>query len=588
MQRALKLSKKKHVLLMLTFLVALFVLIWTCYYLLILKSMSKRKMVVQKKQLHMSFDEVCESAAGEWESIQKDVFIKKSALFYFLDARFLRIHVLRRGSAPNRFGLFIEIVHKSALLDRKHEMYTNETRLVHGTSSGDYHFNLIDANFDLKSIVKNVKHVKIRVRVKELNTSNMTGSYLDVKVKNLSNDFGSKKGSMLCAKCFYMSEQSGYLPLKWWIEINRMGGYDRIQFCDHAVEKSANFERLFSDNRPFLHVQRLECIPNLQNQDKYRHFKYINYTRLEYEPTEKFDVTKMDTINQLILNECYLEHVDKYRYISSIDTDEVVIPKLVPHLINLDQEFAFMSKSDFENPELEMVKCDRFKTATEEKKQKFELFLDSVKEATRIIGQSTSYFVNQGYFLENEFMSHLFDSFERTLNSSVSSSSLKFNVTYQNTREGPFTFEVAISKQSELKYAKNLMNLYRRVVAPFLEKNKALIEKHVKNFDRLFATVGYLNSFALGKTIHNTNVTFDLSLHFMDVFYRAEATGTIRIIKDMHHEKAYDYLDSNYAHMSHFRKQQYFNYKTIDFRDVFFDFNYFQCYFKPILAKFSQ
>jgi hypothetical protein len=44
-----------------------------------------------------------------------------------------------------------------------------------------------------------------------------------------------------------------------------------------------------------------------------------------------------------------------------------------------------------------------------------------------------------------------------------------------------------------------------------------VIAQNVKYFDRMFAIVGELNNFALGKTLHDTRVTADFSLHFMEV-----------------------------------------------------------------------
>jgi hypothetical protein len=106
----------------------------------------------------------------------------------------------------------------------------------------------------------------------------------------------------------------------------------------------------------------------------------------------------MDTINQLILNECYLENVDTYRHVSVFDIDETVIANLSPQFLSLDEIFNFTLSP-------KNVTCDRF---DDSKNARFDRFLDVVKNRSSTFREHTSYFVNQGYYLDHEFMVYLF------------------------------------------------------------------------------------------------------------------------------------------------------------------------------------
>ena len=274
---------------------------------------------------NMTFDQKCDKY-GEWESIDNNVFIKRNAIYYFIDSNWLRIHVLRRGSLSQNFSLHVKLTDNSHKVKAK--FFINQTRLMHGFSSSKFFFSMIDANLDftqpdLKYLKDSMKDLKMSLRVREIISRNQTLAYMSVKMRNIiGKKFSEKKGSLMCAKCFYLNKTDGLLPLKWWIEVNKQGGYDNVFVCDHLMQKHPSFDELFETHKEFLILGRLNCIPNLQGLEKYLKLKYINYTQMEYMNTGEFDVTKMDTINKLILNECYMEHMDTYKYITVMDIDE--------------------------------------------------------------------------------------------------------------------------------------------------------------------------------------------------------------------------------------------------------------------------
>ncbi len=534
------------------------------------------------------------------------MFIKRTGVFYFPDAELLRIQLLHRSSVPVHFALIIRISETSPLNPNiQHErgqIHQQDTRLIHGCSHLDFHFSLLDTHLDLVSRLrfKQAKKVQLQVKVYESNMNRSTKAFLDVQIENLKTDFESKKGSFLCTKCFYMTEKADYVPLKWWLTLNRLSGYDGIQFCDHRVEKTPKFERLFHDFKDFLSVTRLECIPNLNSNPVYSRIKYINYTLLVYEDTAVFDVVKMDVVNQLILNECYLQNMHKYKYISVFDIDELVITKQLPELATLAEVFNFTIKNSQDSHGISSLECKQ-EDLSQKGQVRFDSYLEQVKNMSKQLREPSSYFVNQAYYLEMSFMDHVFQELAQFLKNHTSKLDFEseyenenthvFNVSHVNNRNGNVTFEMAISSQLELDYAKSLLVLYKQVVVPFVDKNRDAMEKYGQNYDRLFATIGYLNSFALGKTIHDTRVSFDMNMHFMETFVSQKnrtAGGRVELDKDLTNVKAYTYLESAHIHMSHFRHEQYFDYKRVNFRDVYFDFNYFNCYFRPVLQAFAS
>jgi hypothetical protein len=82
---------------------------------------------------------------------------------------------------------------------------------------------------------------------------------VNMRVKRMSRDgFEKRKGSIVCAKCFYLTKADDYLTLRWWLELNRVTGHDRVFMCDHAIEKDRVFDELFEEYKDFIVFGRLK------------------------------------------------------------------------------------------------------------------------------------------------------------------------------------------------------------------------------------------------------------------------------------------------------------------------------------------
>ena len=48
---------------------------------------------------------------------------------------------------------------------------------------------------------------------------------------------------MICAKCFYLNNHTDLVSLEWWIKLNKLIGYDKIQFCNQTISNDKLFEK---------------------------------------------------------------------------------------------------------------------------------------------------------------------------------------------------------------------------------------------------------------------------------------------------------------------------------------------------------
>jgi hypothetical protein len=166
---------------------------------------------------------------------------------------------------------------------------------------------------------------------------------------------------------------------------------------------------------------------------------------------------------------------------------------------------------------------------------------------------------------------------------------MSINVTdYKRSKQKPLSLEFTIRSNDELSYAVGLLTAYRQVIQPFMKKHAAVIAKCALDFDRLFVLNGYINSFAIGKTVADTRLTFDVSLHFTEHHFEVSASSNLTEVRFDKPSARIHYFPIDSAHLSHFRKYQYFSYKLVPFTSLYLDLNYLNCYFMPLLTKFAS
>lgn len=186
---------------------------------------------------------------------------------------------------------------------------------------------------------------------------------------------------------------------------------------------------------------------------------------------------------------------------------------------------------------------------------------------------SKSVYFQQAFYLKGEVMQDILEKLEIELEFESSFKKEKFIklVKLDRDESRSFNYTFLISNQSDFLYAKNLLKLNKNFVKPFLKANNNTFSRISENYNRFFALISTKdNEFTWGKSVHFTNHTNPLCVH-------TQCGRRNRII------------NFNYGHLSHFRKFFKFKNKAIYFsvKQLFFDFNYFSCFVKPVLNKYK-
>ena len=292
--------------------------------------------------------------------------------------------------------------------------------------------------------------------------------------------------------------------------------------------------------------------------------------------------------------------------LTRLTSNYLTMTDLLNYTVNIDSEPTSIAQNKFtmnSKAALDDIKCNRYERdskiviASEKRSSFYEYLSEITKLNMHELSKPLSYFFNQAYFLDNKFIKLLFDGFEQELQKNFSFVNFKdinvFNISVNVTdtnreahRGGARSFEFTIRSKREFQHAVNLLKMYKTIIRPYLDKYESLITNTTKEFDRFFAIIGHINNFALGKTLHDTRISFDLSLHYVENYFNISSEPPE--IKFDKIDSRLSYFPHEFAHLSHYRKSQYFEYKQVPFEFLFLDLNYLNCYFIPVMDKFTK
>jgi hypothetical protein len=196
-------------------------------------------------------------------------------------------------------------------------------------------------------------------------------------------------------------------------------------------------------------------------------------------------------------------------------------------------------------------------------------------------GKDTSYTFDQGFYIKLRVMDLLCEKMDQSgifTNASVirrNEVDFTIDLQYEQSVDEPnmesFHYKFTIRSINELEYAHKLYNLYVNQVKPYVEKYKSTIDALCADFDRFFVHIESQDDVKMGKSVHSTRYTDALTVHHPL-------------------EKQLFRVPLRYAHLSHFRDvyQLQRNPPPMSILLVHFDFNYFNCYFRPIFKMLAN
>lgn len=519
----------------------------------------------------------------DWEQLNFNVFFKRTSAFYLFEKSLLRIFFVSRYLFPKYFYNFlIEIsvnVNDTKVLKI---ILKNGTYFQHDQT---YTYRLFSLNhlFNLKSY-KNIPNgyplnqLNISIIIKDITTSQSTLYPIFVKIKSYKS-FENRTGSAICSKCYFYSANNSEAPkyFDWWFKMNKRLGYKKIYICNNSIPNTLEFNEIFNKYQDYVKITHLKSLPNFisnNSSGSYVNHSYLSQvTELKYR--DKFESGLLSTFDTLILNECYLDNYEKYKYIAVIDNDELIMPRdkgQIDDFISLSTINCSEDKACFDEKIKSKFKSGCTNQLGSSYKKNMDDFILSLKK-NKSFNEGSLYF-KMGFYLDDFIISQTIEKFEIFFRKFNTSKFKNFTIEVHDLRSyfkfrKPTLYAFEFKSKDEIDYARNLCKLYRFYIEPFNKKFKKHHEKLPEKFNRFFYVSGKSTEFAYGKTIHNTRNTLQLNPHLPV-------------------DSPVDYVDSNQEHVSHFRED--FNLKEIflPVRDLLLDINYLFCYYKDFFQNNLQ
>lgn len=185
-----------------------------------------------------------------------------------------------------------------------------------------------------------------------------------------------------------------------------------------------------------------------------------------------------------------------------------------------------------------------------------------------------SFYFQQAFYLNDKIIEHLLDELDQKLTSHDDERGEErdeVNLTFilSRTDEPEFNLTFQIHNQDELEYARRLVKLSKQYVRPYMAENEKKLAELSENYRRVFALVSEGdNQFTSGKSVHTTQHTRNICVHSL-------CSRRDRLVRQ------------SIGHLSHFRRFFVFRkYFVFNIKQLVFDFNYFNCFVKPVLNKY--
>jgi len=506
-----------------------------------------------------------------WEQMNHYVFFKRTSSYYIIEKSLLKAYFISKDTYNGSIDVILQIQYLDQSFSRT--FVANNVQYEEKESRSDYRLKLLTFKFNLLETfgLDDYKMISnMFVYFRDGNNTNYSTQYpLKVTIKRLQTEV--KSGSIICSKCFYFQNTNDHKFLRWWIELNKQIGYSKIVFCNQSIPNTKEFNQIFETYKDFIDLKQFHYIPDFRNPNErhispFKHDYLTDYFQLS--PSQKKYDWNVDGYDVLHTNECFLENADKYEYVTVVDNDETIIPRINTKLLKKVDTFNFIKNITPNSLESD-VNSINLACQSDAKTSYIEDYL-------KTFGRMKNYHFGMAYYLKNVDVKRIFNAFEAYFNgltfnpNSVNHVIQVFDTVAENHNHNPYTYNFVISNKDELSYAQNLLFLYKNFIEKFENKYKSVLEDYTEQYHRYFYISGASTNWLCGKSIWHTEKTSEYSVHY-------------GVVADYLHT-----LDFDNGHNGHFRRNYPFKAEEIKITELSLDFNYLNCFYKPIIEKFTN
>ncbi len=195
----------------------------------------------------------------EWEKLNENVYFRKNLAFYYSDINKIQIYLERYNKIQYKYKLLIKIIWKKN--EFKH--YVNTVNSYTWRTDDQYSFEYIESDFNIAQLNLSInlnEKFTLEVKVEVLdNPSISTSKLISLIIKNFNTNNNDKKHSVLCGKTYYY-ENSHLNYYEWWLNINKINGYDKIVLFNNSYGNGSwsQFNDIFKKHQDLVQVVQFQ------------------------------------------------------------------------------------------------------------------------------------------------------------------------------------------------------------------------------------------------------------------------------------------------------------------------------------------
>ena len=401
----------------------------------------------------------------------------------------------------------------------------------------------------------------------------------------------------MCTYCYFYGKSDvldNYYMFMYWIELNKLFGYRKVALCNHSFPDTQQYAELFAKHAQFVHVYQLKTFPNFvkrqERQTQHAHNYFHSFNEVNWQLTVPLEV--------LSYNECYMDNLDTYKYISINGADELIIPRNVRKiaterdtieliadldLANVNDKRSLNALLDIESqcasPQDDKENNDNDNDNSEDTSRPapIERYLGRLDSGAKGHGNLNFHF-GMGHYLRDFSVNLILDAFDSYFNSTAyapqdDEHEIKvIDPSYQN-----FTFRFILNGKRQVSYVRNLAKIYRLLVGDFKRARHRTLATHLNQFSRFVYVSGKLTQHLCGKSIYNTRSVLGVNVHYPDKYEKKSE------LTFFNYNSRGVGLDSHFRHNYNLGKQKY---DRVAFDELKIDLNYLYCYYRHILKTF--
>ena len=355
--------------------------------------------------------------------------------FYYTDLNKIRLYFERRKSSSSVRFLSLELRVEIKLKNKRvlnQSLFRIKNEIL--AEVLNFSFESIESDYLLNESVQkeDIESGTVRVVLEKNNFSIISlPILLNIKMYRLKDK--DKKNTFICSDFKRGYNSKDVNSFRWHIEMHKLNGYKKLIIYTNNMENVEEFNRLFREYIGYVEIIQYKCMPNFKdnNQQFLKDFIGLNH-RLA------------DHFEHLIYLECYLHNMDKYKYITVTDLDEIIIPRY------------FKPNSNIQD--INEHKCSYLNEDTSKKNTTdLDIYLNSLKKILNK-NEDVSFHFKNGLYMNMRMIDNLFKQLELSINSSKT---FPRSLRVVDRLEEMINFECKIKNKKEYNYALYLLNIYK-------------------------------------------------------------------------------------------------------------------------------